>query len=479
MLRMAHQMISSVVAVWVFRLIPSIVTAAIFLVLYNNTLQGRAIIIGLIVLHAAFLLRLAGGRRHEWLMSSIGVGSLCSLAALGTVLALELSFPIAMPGEYARIRDLSKGLRSSSVADRKVFTVVFGARSRPRTVLAAYRSGDARETASRWRVPGDDWEYYGYEPNEGFSYINIVRWNGHGYFDRDYSYAKPPGVFRIVFIGDSYVEARQVPIHRTFHKQLESSLNRTGTGASDTAEVFQVIALGNSGTGQKSHLRVLQEQALRYTPDLVVVGVCGNDFCDDSPRLSRERNIATGAVTRTLRGLVRHDLYAAAFAVRRWEQYQRSRLRVSPEVLQWSAKPIARVEEAWSDSLRALEKSREICRDHRIGFAVMYVGAEVEVRHKLHPRETLAALDRIPGIGPDFRWDVEKTVKRIREFCSFQDIPFVSLVEPLADGQKRTGMRVFSDHYTMFGHLVVADALKKALEPRLPQRKAFRVSHTR
>ncbi len=473
----ALQRILPVVAVWTCRLLPPVITVLFFMIIYNNTTQGRADIIGMIVLQAAFLIFLAVTGSRSPLVIPLKVGSICSLAFLGTIFALELLFPIVMPGEYSHIRDLSKRQRSYSAVDRNTFTVVFDNRVHPQTRFAAYPGEELRSPVASRRIPDADSKYYGYEPNEGYSYINIITRNGHGYFDRYYSYAKPSGTFRIVIVGDSYVVANQVPLHRAFHKLLESMLNRSDAGTNSTHERFQVIALGKSGTGQKLHAQVMREEALRYAPDLVVLSVCDNDFCDDSPELSRERNLATGAVTPALRSVARHGWYSAAFAIRQWEQWQARLVSVSPEVLQWSAESIPRVERAWKETLTALGESHEICRSRGIKFAVMYVGSDVEVRYRVRPRETLAALDRLPGIGPDFQWDVEKTVKRIRGFCSSRYIPFVSLMEPLAEAQKRTGLLVFGDHYTMFGHLIAAEALKNSLNPLLPPARSVQLSH--
>src|SRR6266568_911384 len=53
---------------------------------------------------------------------------------------------------------------------------------------------------------------------EGFS---EGRMNAAGWRDRDYASAKPAGVSRFVFFGDSFTEAFQVPLDSTFHKRLE------------------------------------------------------------------------------------------------------------------------------------------------------------------------------------------------------------------------------------------------------------------
>lgn len=58
---------------------------------------------------------------------------------------------------------------------------------------------------------------------EGFS---EGRFNSHGFRDYERTYEKPDGVFRILILGDSYVEALQVALADSFPVLLESYLNR-------------------------------------------------------------------------------------------------------------------------------------------------------------------------------------------------------------------------------------------------------------
>ena len=48
--------------------------------------------------------------------------------------------------------------------------------------------------------------------------------NEHGWSDRAYPLEKPADTYRIVVLGDSYVEAKEVPLEKTFHKLLEKDL---------------------------------------------------------------------------------------------------------------------------------------------------------------------------------------------------------------------------------------------------------------
>lgn len=454
--------ISRAVMTGLATLLPVIVSTILFPVLYNNLMQGTFILVSLILLNAAVLV-IPNGRRSRVAVSWAKMGSLCVIAIVGAFLVVELVFPAVWPHEYARVRDLSKGVQKLSKEDLQWFQVVF-TNGFERKVQPAGLQRDQDEVTVSWHKPGAEFEYYGYEPNEKFKYLNIIRWNSRGYFDREYEYAKRHDVYRMVFIGDSYVEAMQVPLNATFHKLMERNLNER-----KSTRRFEVIALGSSGTGLENHLKTLTSEAVSYHPDVVAVALCGNDFCDDDSDLRRERTLAMGDVTPEFRGLVRHGYLAAAFALRRWNELQMNRINVSPELLQWSAKDIPRIEAAWRRTLDTVRSARDFCASRQIRFMLVYVGSELELKYALNPEETMAELRKMYTGEPDFSWDMSKTVDRLRQYCLEHNIALVSLLEPLITAQRQTGKLVFGDHYTLFGHEVAAQTLQKALRSILPE----------
>jgi hypothetical protein len=59
----------------------------------------------------------------------------------------------------------------------------------------------------------------------------VRRFNSFGYLDGEHKREKMPGTYRIGFFGDSYVEARQVPLKNTFLGLLKKSSYRTRLSA--------------------------------------------------------------------------------------------------------------------------------------------------------------------------------------------------------------------------------------------------------
>ena len=103
------------------------------------------------------------------------------------------------------------------------------------------------------------------------------RANSLGFLDRE-----PVGTERaatgchIAFIGDSYVEAREVPIADKFQVRLEEMAARKLPHLDITAQAYGIF-----GTGQINQLPYYDEYARRLNPKLVVLVFYFNDFSDN------------------------------------------------------------------------------------------------------------------------------------------------------------------------------------------------------
>jgi hypothetical protein len=122
---------------------------------------------------------------------------------------------------------------------------------------------------------------------EGWNKTEGVTWvknSSAGLRDREHTKAKPPGTYRIAVLGDSYMEARQVPFEKSFPAMLEHDLNACNAFPGKTVEV---INFGVSGYGTDSELVMLRKVAWTYSPDMVLLAfTTGNDISDNSRKLS-------------------------------------------------------------------------------------------------------------------------------------------------------------------------------------------------
>jgi hypothetical protein len=131
-----------------------------------------------------------------------------------------------------------------------------------------------------------NWKYHrvlGWSQVPNASYHTVVEgrrvhvsFNAAGFRDGSHAIAKPPGVKRIVVIGDSFCEAVQVNLQETFHRRLEALLAVDG-------ERWEVINLGVGDFGTAQELIVLTEYGLAFDPDLVIHQIFPlNDVCNNS-----------------------------------------------------------------------------------------------------------------------------------------------------------------------------------------------------
>jgi hypothetical protein len=110
-------------------------------------------------------------------------------------------------------------------------------------------------------------------------YGHAVSFNSAGMRDREHSLEKRAGTFRILLLGDSFMEALQVPADSMLATLMERDLTR------ETGRPVEVINGGVSGWGTGDELRYLTRYGLAYHPDLVVVAMTlHNDISDNLRR---------------------------------------------------------------------------------------------------------------------------------------------------------------------------------------------------
>jgi hypothetical protein len=90
----------------------------------------------------------------------------------------------------------------------------------------------------------------------------------------DYTYKKGEGVFRIAVLGDSFTFGVGVAADQTASSVLEKMLNRDGSGA---ARKYQVYNFGVNSFSPVLEYIYLKREAIKYSPDLVILML---DLCD-------------------------------------------------------------------------------------------------------------------------------------------------------------------------------------------------------
>jgi len=122
------------------------------------------------------------------------------------------------------------------------------------------------------------WGWF-HEPNSEDTFIKPgfaqhVRINFQGLRERPIPYEKPDGIFRVLVIGDSSVVSFEVPPESVFTRLAEDRLR-----TNDYPVEF--VNAGVRGYGTDQALLLLEEEGLKYEPDLVLYKWTNNDPLDN------------------------------------------------------------------------------------------------------------------------------------------------------------------------------------------------------
>ncbi len=106
--------------------------------------------------------------------------------------------------------------------------------------------------------------------------------NRAGYRDVEHAKAKPKGVHRAVFVGDSFTYGVGVLLDDTYPERTARTLSRA------RGETWEPIVLAQPGLDSQEEEAVIEHEAFGYEPDLVVLGYVLND-AEDPDSAERRR----------------------------------------------------------------------------------------------------------------------------------------------------------------------------------------------
>ena len=110
-------------------------------------------------------------------------------------------------------------------------------------------------------------------------YSSKVEVNSQGWPDVEHGFDKSEGVYRILILGDSFVENFQVSLEKRFFRQLQDKLGNK----------FEVITIGRGNTGTAQQYLILKEYGFKYKPDLVIqIFLTANDVKNNSSVLQND-----------------------------------------------------------------------------------------------------------------------------------------------------------------------------------------------
>lgn len=104
--------------------------------------------------------------------------------------------------------------------------------------------------------------------------INFFKTNSQGWKDIEHQFAKPKGIVRILFLGDSVTDG-VVGLNDLYTRQTDNLLRKLGFSN------CEVISIGVGGWGTDQELEALQAEGLKYNLDFVIYQFSANDITDN------------------------------------------------------------------------------------------------------------------------------------------------------------------------------------------------------
>ncbi len=310
--------------------------------------------------------------------------------------------------------------------------------------------------------------------------------NTHGLRDREHDYAKPPGVLRVLVLGDSFTEAAQVEMNAGYVPLLEQRL-------STPQRRVEVLNAGTSAWSTDNELLFFRQEGQRYSPDLVLLAfTADNDVAENVPALGQAFAPQTRKPTFTLENgaLLLHDdpipLPPPPGFGRRIRDVLWRQVRIYP-LLRKATDAVAALvprahaappihpgfgfalpdplppewQAAWQLTEALVRQLRREVEATGARFAVALVPSKLEVGG---PRISL----RAAPAGLDVRWERENV--RGRDFLAEERIVTCELLAPLHEHLAATGRNgyfLWDIHWSPEGHAIAADALAHCLAPLL------------
>lgn len=113
---------------------------------------------------------------------------------------------------------------------------------------------------------------------EGLFREQPLRVNALGLRGPETTLEKPPGVFRIVGIGDSFMFGWGVAQSEVYLRRVEEALNERSCPPGTTKPRFETLNFAVPGYNTVMEVATLEHRALAFAPDLVLQHFVGNDL---------------------------------------------------------------------------------------------------------------------------------------------------------------------------------------------------------
>jgi len=181
--------------------------------------------------------------------------------------------------------------------------------------------------------------------------------NPRGYRDLDRTLAKPPGMRRVVSLGDSFAWGASVEFEDAYPQRLERGLRRR------RREPWQVVNLALPGMNTVDEAAQLETEGMAYGPDLVLLGYVLNDS-EDATAAEARRAVEWAEPKEMPRGVLDRSALFRVISTRLWATAEnRRRVRGYRSMYAEDAP-------GWIAARAALRRMGGLCREKGVPFMV-------------------------------------------------------------------------------------------------------------
>jgi lysophospholipase L1-like esterase len=317
-------------------------------------------------------------------------------------------------------------------------------------------------------------------------YTVEVRINSEGLRDPERPVDPAPGTFRVLALGDSFMEGYTVDLNQTLTQKLEARLNATGCRT-------EVVNGGTAGYSTDQEYLFYRTDGARYRPALVLLFFFWNDviYSDrqdyfgtpkpvfemgggtlrlhrypvkekpvDSPPPTEADDAPDAPFGSVFLGMLRERLWMGApdahDALARlglWNPIPKANPRL--EMLVYERRDLAPVEDAWEKVDAIVKALKEDVEAHGSHLAIVHIPGRQEIQDS-----SWRATKKLYRLTDD-AWDLDKVRHKLQKLGAAIDVPVIDLVPPLRAAESAFTPTYFSfdGHWNARGHEVAAGAV--------------------
>jgi lysophospholipase L1-like esterase len=293
--------------------------------------------------------------------------------------------------------------------------------------------------------------------------------NSAGMRDREHDLTKPSGVYRILVLGDSFMEANQVKFEDAFASVLEQRLKE------GVRRPVEVINASVSGWGTDDELAYFVREGIRYRPDLILVAMTLHNDVNDN-LLEEHHEFRSGRIEQRPVTLMPWDSFAI-LKVKEWmashsHLYQMAYRAARADWVSTEARsleshvgsllrrlPDDRILAGWEMTKQLLQKMRQAADAINAPVVVMLLPLAVQVYPET--AEDFLASNDLKQTDIDL-FKPQATMKVIAEAIG---VSTIDLFPALSDAKEKCQCALFvqDGHWNRLGHQIAAEEAARNL----------------